>query len=96
MTQEQSPSIKSKGRTLMLVLLFLPIILGGFIFLWPDLSDAVRYPLQAVFFVVVSIPAIILLRERRRRREWFVIALGAVLVAWNLYDAFKAWGLISP
>ncbi|HJT13302.1 MAG TPA: hypothetical protein VJ790_11855 [Dongiaceae bacterium] len=96
MTQVQSPSIKSKGRTLMLVLLFLPIILGGLIFLWPDLSDAVRYPLQAVFFVVVSIPAIILLRERGRRREWFVIVLGAVLVAWNLYDAFKAWGLISP
>jgi hypothetical protein len=96
MTQEQGPAVKPKSRTLPLVLLIVPMILGAVILLWPDLSDAVRYPLQAVFFVVLSVPAIILFRENRRRSHGLVILMGAALAAWNFYDAFKAWGLISP
>jgi hypothetical protein len=94
--QEQSPSIKPKSRILGLLVLLLPMTLGAFIVFWPGLSDAERYPLQAIFFVFLSGPSIVLLRESRRRRHWLMILICGGLAVWNLYDAFKAWGLISP
>ena len=92
---EQSPSITPKRRILGLIVILLPMTLGAFIVFWPDLNDAARYPLQAVFFVALTGPSIALLRESRRRRHWFMILICGGLAAWNLYDALKVWGLIA-
>jgi len=72
---------------------FLPMAIGLFILLGPEMAAGPYHLLYAAFFVTLAGPAIALVRGRRGwRREWLFIGLCGALAVWSVYRAFEAWG----
>jgi hypothetical protein len=94
MTPEQNLSVRPKRRLITLIVPLLPMAIGIFILVGPEMSGAFRHLLYAAFFAALSGPAITLALERRVPRwEWLFVTLCAVLAAWSIYNAVQEWGV---